>query len=669
MHNSLSCIRYSAGLAILLAVIVMAGCPGPVGPEGPAGPEGPQGETGPAGSDGADGADGAALAPGLNVEITGVEIPADLMPVLTFVATDNAGTKVSLDQFVGDRDVRFTMAYLEGSGAAKAAPVGQYMNYVIDDATGQATYDHHLSAGLSQNADGSISYKFEAELPADYDATATHQAAGQLARTNPADGSSYSTNVTYVWVPAGGDVMATREISATETCNQCHTKLQIHGSRTEFQYCILCHTPQSVDPDTGNTVDMPYMIHQIHMGANLPSGEAYRIIGYRNSEHEYSNVHMPQSVTNCTACHAGGPHADAWKTNPTAVGCLSCHDTTDPATGTNHMTTSAACSVCHSAEDIAAIHMPEYPKLVLATTADDISVDATGLVTVNFTAADTDGNPITNLDDTDQYRCGYLLGWPAQEFEDYVGNSGMGGDLVNNGGGSYTYTASEGEEIPVGTDMTFAFTFRGRSHLDLNGDAGEAEGDGYETRHPMDAPVSVYFRTDGGEAVARRTVVSDAKCAACHGEPFPGHGSDRIGVDVCLICHTTTLTSQPDGEGLPEVTVNLKDMIHLIHTGAELQGEYTTGGHGGDVDFTEIHFPGRREQCTICHESGTYELPLPTEALPTVVGESVTQPITAACTTCHDGIAVAAHAWLATSGVIETCAVCHDDMDEVHVVE
>jgi OmcA/MtrC family decaheme c-type cytochrome len=247
-----------------------------------------------------------------------------------------------LNQFVGSRDVRFVLAYLDGSGAAKSTPVGQFVNYVVDAGNGQATYDHNLSAGLTQNEDGTITYKMETALPEDYDTSATHQVGSQFTRTHPVTGAAYNANAIFTFRPDGGMVTATREIVTTETCNKCHTQLSVHGRRREVQYCILCHTPQSVDPESGNSVDFPEIIHKIHMGADLPSvvgdpdadppvpGEPYQIVGYRNSVHDYSTVEFPQDVTNCTVCHdeAAAPHADAYALNPTLEACGTCHDRT-----------------------------------------------------------------------------------------------------------------------------------------------------------------------------------------------------------------------------------------------------------------------------------------------------------------------------------------------------
>ena len=33
--------------------------------------------------------------------------------------------------------------------------------------------------------------------------------------------------------------------------------------------CLVCHNPDAVDPETGESVDMKVMIHKIHSGAEL----------------------------------------------------------------------------------------------------------------------------------------------------------------------------------------------------------------------------------------------------------------------------------------------------------------------------------------------------------------------------------------------------------------
>ncbi len=58
-----------------------------------------------------------------------------------------------------------------------------------------------------------------------------------------------------------------REIVETATCDNCHTMLSAHGgARVEVQYCVMCHSPRTTDPYSGNALDMKVMVHKIHTG-------------------------------------------------------------------------------------------------------------------------------------------------------------------------------------------------------------------------------------------------------------------------------------------------------------------------------------------------------------------------------------------------------------------
>jgi OmcA/MtrC family decaheme c-type cytochrome len=93
-------------------------------------------------------------------------------------------------------------------------------------------------------------------------------------------------------------------------------------------------------------------------------------------------------------------------------------------------------------------------------------------------------------------------------------------------------------------------------------------------------------------------------------------------------------------------------------------------------NFNAIAFPGNTQDCVKCHASGTQEVPLAATVLPTVTPREwinpTTQPITAACTACHDDKSTSAHALVNTSTLGEACAVCHSPtaafaVDTVHV--
>jgi hypothetical protein len=124
-----------------------------------------------------------------------------------------------------------------------------------------------------------------------------------------------------------------RDIVTTETCNgRCHQPLAIHGGqRTDIEVCVLCHNPsQSIDPDTGNSVDMPLMTHKIHMGENLANG--YVVIGYGQSVHDYSDVVYPGVINDCAACHTGGTPTEDFPLVATPERVQSCNQNARGAT-------------------------------------------------------------------------------------------------------------------------------------------------------------------------------------------------------------------------------------------------------------------------------------------------------------------------------------------------
>ena len=119
----------------------------------------------------------------------------------------------------------------------------------------------------------------------------------------------------------------------------------------------MCHTPQTVDPNTGNTVDFKVFIHKLHVGSSLPSvvaGKPYQIISSFGTS-DFSTVVYPADVQRCATCHTASSGATrrrpSFMTNPTAAACGSCHDNVNLATGVNHaggpQPDDTQCATCH----------------------------------------------------------------------------------------------------------------------------------------------------------------------------------------------------------------------------------------------------------------------------------------------------------------------------------
>jgi len=218
------------------------------------------------------------------------------------------------------------------------------------------------SGQLVYNAEGYYTYTFSTDITDPektggvvFEPNSTHRIAIQLSYRNRA-GETIRVNPYFdVTFNGGGnsvqvtDPNKTRMMSDVKLCNGCHEKLALHGGgRVDVQYCVLCHSTATTDANSGNVLAMSTMTHKIHAGRLLYSqlgagGERYVIWGFRDSEHDYSEVGFPQDLRNCSICHSSSdpatPQGDNWKTKASSNACLTCHVSSP---GTDFYTTHAA---------------------------------------------------------------------------------------------------------------------------------------------------------------------------------------------------------------------------------------------------------------------------------------------------------------------------------------
>jgi OmcA/MtrC family decaheme c-type cytochrome len=271
--------------------------------------------------------------------------------------------------------------------------------------------------------------------------------------------------------------------------------------------------------------------------------------------------------------------------------------------------------------------------------------------TVVFTLRDKSGMPISI---TGMSRLAIVMAGPTTDFTTVVSENALSATGAN---GTYSYTFSQ----PIATDFvgSMAVGIEGYRNLTLmrsDGSMISARDTGFNN--------VFYFDTGGGNAVPRRQVVAIENCNSCHGA-LTLHGGNRNNTEQCVLCHNPAATDaarRPADEG-PAESVHFKTMIHKIHTGEELTGEFTVFGFGGSRhDFTEVRFPGDRRNCTTCHIAGTEQLPVTADALPSLSPRGLVsplQPAGAACLSCHTTRDALVHAVLQTSVLGESCAVCH----------
>jgi len=621
--------------------------------------------------------------PGLVMKITSAEIAAD--------GTIKAGIKLTDPRGLGlDRLGITTPGTVSVSVMAAYIPKGktQYVAYTTRVQTSPITGNSATQAGSDSGGtwavtgDGEYTYTFRTKAPAGYDRTATHTI-GIYGNRNLSE-FELPTNYDDDWfnfVPDGSKVVTVRDVARTATCNDCHDQLAAHGgSRRSMEVCVLCHTPQTIDPDTGQSVDMPVMTHKIHMGKQLPSvvaGTPYKIIGNQQSVHDYSTVAFPADPRRCDACHDGTATqaANVYKANRAA--CGACHDNVNFATGENHanlpQVSDNQCTTCHTIEgelefdaSIKGAHtIPTFSKELAGVNFEIFRVEngtAGKNPIVLFAIKDKTGKPIVPSTMT---RLSIILAGPNT---DYV--------ALPNGYVSETATAAE-----CNSDATACwYTFKQAIPADAKGSwtvgiEGRMDRKIYagtlleQTVRDSGVNKVLYFSVDGSTVVPRRTVATTATCNKCHSF-LSLHGGNRNQVEYCVLCHNPVRTDS----STPKRTIDFRVLIHKIHTGEELGAPYKWGS----TDYAEVRYPALspsgaaadRRNCAMCHTGTSAQLPLSAGHANVNDPSAFFSPIgpaTAACLSCHVSVEAASHALLNTSSLGESCSVCHGSSSEFSV--
>lgn len=615
--------------------------------------------------------------PGLVLKILSASIDPDGVIRTRFRLTDPRGLPLDRDGITtpGTISVRATAAYIPRGQTQYVAYTTRVQTSPITRVSAtQAYFD--VGGVFSKVAEGEYVYTFATRAPRDFDRTATHSigmwAARSLAEFDLESIINYDADV-FHWVPDGSRVTVTRDVIKTATCNKCHDPLSAHDNRRKMELCVLCHTPQTTDPDTGNTVDMPVMTHKIHMGRDLPSvraGRPYRLIGFGQRVFDYSTVVFPADSRNCTFCHeqdTGAAQAAAFL-KPSRAACGACHDNVNFATGENHANlpqlSDRMCGTCHVPQGELEFDVSVYG----AHTIPRFSRDLPGVVfeilrvsdgsagrrpTVTFSVKERSGKPIPMAEMT---RLALVLAGPASDYSTYVSEDALRSTCGPDGVCTYTFTYT----IPATARGTYAVGIEGYRNLTLL--AGTVR-----QRTVRDAGVNkvAHFSVDGSRLEPRRQVVSLAKCNNCHSS-LSLHGDNRNAIEQCVLCHNPTMTdrgSRPAAQ-MPAQTIDMRHMVHRIHLGERNEYEYTVYGRGAIAyDYTEVRYPGDLRSCDRCHVNNSERLPLRANLLPVTSPRTLINPMgpaTAACLGCHTSVPAAAHALTNTSDRLgEACAACH----------
>lgn len=619
---------------------------------------------------------------GVVVKIQSAAIAKD--GTITVRATIVDSDRIPLDRLGvathGPVSMSFIAAYIPAGQSQYVSYTTTVLKATLNSNPAQTQAANDSGGTFTTNAIGDYSYTFKTKAPANFDPTVTHSigvsARRDLSEYGEFDEWSEVSNDVYTFVPNGNPVSVTRSVVTTNACNQCHDPLFAHGgSRLKVELCIMCHTPQTINPDTQLTQDMKVLIHKIHRGSSLPSvkaGTPYRI-WHRGAWSDFSNVVFPQDVRNCTVCHdKGAAQADNWKTNPTREACGSCHDDVNFATGLNHVNlvqlSDNQCKNCHTQyastdfdASIPGAHVVPNQSATLPGLVPEIrKVENTtpgSAPTVTFTITDKAGVVL------DISKISYIRVILAGPNVDY--NTGPGAIRVSENpaqtpltNGVYVYTMTN--KIPAAAAGSYTISIEARNSVTLLPGTVIAT-----TATDAATPVRVYFSVDKSKMVPRRQVVSTAKCSACHGDLKFIHGGNRGDVQECAECHNPALADGTSGQ-----SVSFAVMVHSIHRGEGLANPYTLG----TTNYQDVLFPGDLRDCTACHLPGTYLVEnVGAKAQVASPGgfTKTTPPISAACQGCHDDIATASHALANTTVLGESCGACHSatqqfSVDRVH---
>lgn len=609
--------------------------------------------------------------PGLVFAVTGVTVAQDGTVTARVTMSDPKGVPL-------DRLGVFTPGAISASLILAHIPAGatQYMAYTTRTQTSPITGQSAVQAGTDSGgawttvSEGVYDYRFGKKLPAGYDPNTTHTVAVYGSRNlSEFDFPTSYDDATYDWVPSGAAVTTTRDVIKTATCNKCHDQLGLHGgSRRTMEVCVVCHTRQTDDPDTGLSMDMVEMTHKIHMGADLPSVQAggeYKIIGHNQSVHDYSHVVFPADGRRCNVCHdqnSGAKQATAYL-NASRWACGSCHDDVDFSTGKNHIGlpqfSDQFCTQCHIPKGELDFDVSIYGAHLIPTESTSLPGVVFKILEVHntkpgenplvvFAIEDKAGQPLQASKMSRLYL--YLAG-PTADFSSYVRDDPRKAD--GNGYGVYWWTMSQ--PLPADAKGSWAVAIEGRTDVIL------LEGTTKQTTvRDAGNNVQLPFSVDGSAPVARRTAVSIAKCNACHGE-LAFHGGTRKEIEHCAMCHNPT-AADDDGK-----SIDMGVMIHKIHRGAALDRGFSIGSH----DYSGVGYPGDLRNCAACHVNNSEQVPL-REGLLAInhPADLIPNPgrTTAICTSCHDSKAVAAHAATNTDAELgEGCAACHSSTSQYSV--
>jgi OmcA/MtrC family decaheme c-type cytochrome len=300
-------------------------------------------------------------------------------PIVTFSVKDKSGAAVP-------------MARLNNLSLVMAGPNSDYGYTSFGPDVTTPGYVSEDARQASCAGDGTCMYTFRHAVPENATGSYTIGIEGRRTETLLA-GTTRERNVQYGaqnkvihFSVDGTPAQPRREVVITARCNQCHTRLSVHGENlNEVAMCVLCHNPSQTDsarrvmaqnpqdreqPPQG--VNFNLLVHRIHSGEHLlAEGRPYIAIGFGGSRNDYSHVRYPAlspagtpgDLRNCSMCHVNGseqiltrvrndvvdPQGPINPVKPVTSACTGCHVSISTASHAlvNTSVLGESCNTCH----------------------------------------------------------------------------------------------------------------------------------------------------------------------------------------------------------------------------------------------------------------------------------------------------------------------------------
>lgn len=451
-------------------------------------------------------------------------------------------------------------------------------------------------------------------------------------------------NAAYDWQPSTGltEGITSRDMVAMETCYTCHQpeSLEFHGGRrTDLANCISCHTVDSADPESGNSIDFTYLIHAIHKGDSRMTFDAetetkvpapYKIIGYKGSVHDYGKVMYPQQpAADCAACHVQGEDApkdaDLFLANMNNDACIACHTTTPKA---YHKPDNENCISCHIEEGYArsgAEGHGDATKRYKASqdySANFSKISVTnGVLTFDVQLLNEKGEAVAKefIANPSKYtKSSIYFSWDTDKdypaYTDSTKYSARGFALLNPDVSTYDATTKtfsidssksalvlpaslEGKSVELFAGVATCFKSGGYGRPVVEPTAcqyDETDADNpkllTDAAYIQDAPLGfTWNNTDTSKpATARRDIIDNSKCMGCHNQEIVHYDN---GIN-CQACHT------PD-KGLNKWGGNVP--TSFAYKAHHAEGHYLK--YAGVGSSTVV-----KTDCSTCHTDNGIEL-------------------------------------------------------------